>query len=36
MGRIGTADEVAEAIMWLMSDGAGYIVGARLPISGGR
>jgi NAD(P)-dependent dehydrogenase (short-subunit alcohol dehydrogenase family) len=36
MGRIGTADEVAEAIMWLMSDGAGYIVGARLPIGGGR
>lgn len=36
MGRIGSAEEVAEAIMWLMSDGSSYIVGARLPIAGGR
>lgn len=36
MGRIGSAEEVAEAILWLMSDGSSYIVGARLPIAGGR
>jgi NAD(P)-dependent dehydrogenase (short-subunit alcohol dehydrogenase family) len=36
MGRAGTADEVAEAVLWLISDAAAYISGAVLPISGGR
>ena len=36
MGRGGTADEVAEAILWLMSDAASFVTGARLPVSGGR
>jgi NAD(P)-dependent dehydrogenase (short-subunit alcohol dehydrogenase family) len=36
MGRAGTADEVAEAIMWLASDASGYVTGSRLDVSGGR
>lgn len=36
MGRAGSADEVAQAIMWLLSDDASYVTGAVLPVSGGR
>jgi NAD(P)-dependent dehydrogenase (short-subunit alcohol dehydrogenase family) len=36
MGRAGTADEVAEAIMFLMSEKAAYSIGAFLTVSGGR
>ncbi|HYD68473.1 SDR family oxidoreductase [Azospirillum sp.] len=36
MGRAGTADEVAETILWLLSDAASYITGAQLNVSGGR
>jgi NAD(P)-dependent dehydrogenase (short-subunit alcohol dehydrogenase family) len=36
MGRIGTAQECAEAIVWLMSGEAAYMTGANLLISGGR
>ena len=36
MRRIGTADEVANAIVWLMSDEASYVTGATLNVSGGR
>jgi NAD(P)-dependent dehydrogenase (short-subunit alcohol dehydrogenase family) len=36
MGRIGTAEECAEAILWLMSNEAAYMTGALIPISGGR
>ena len=36
MGRGGSAEEVAEAIMWLASDKASYTSGALLDISGGR
>jgi NAD(P)-dependent dehydrogenase (short-subunit alcohol dehydrogenase family) len=36
MGRTGTAEEVAEAILWLASDAASYITGILVPISGGR
>ena len=36
MGRIGTAEECAEAIVWLMSSEAAYMTGALIPISGGR
>jgi len=36
MKRIGTAEEVAQAILWLMSDDASYVTGAILDVSGGR
>ncbi len=36
MGRAGTADEVAETILWLVSDQASYVTGAILSVSGGR
>lgn len=36
MQRAGSADEVAEAIVWLMSDAASYTTGAVLDVSGGR
>ncbi len=36
MGRTGSADEVAAAVLWLASDEASYITGIIVPISGGR
>ncbi len=36
MGRGGSADEVAEAILYLLSEGASYITGANLRVSGAR
>jgi NAD(P)-dependent dehydrogenase (short-subunit alcohol dehydrogenase family) len=36
MGRLGTAEEVAKVILWLLSDEASYVTGARIPIDGGR
>lgn len=36
MKRGGTAEEVAEAILWLASDKASYVTGAILDVSGGR
>jgi NAD(P)-dependent dehydrogenase (short-subunit alcohol dehydrogenase family) len=36
MGRVGTAEEVAEAVLWLLSAEAAYVTGVILPISGGR
>jgi NAD(P)-dependent dehydrogenase (short-subunit alcohol dehydrogenase family) len=36
MKRIGTAEEIANAIVWLMSDEASYVTGAILDVSGGR
>jgi NAD(P)-dependent dehydrogenase (short-subunit alcohol dehydrogenase family) len=36
MKRGGTADEVARAILWLLSDGASYVTGATIDVSGGR
>jgi NAD(P)-dependent dehydrogenase (short-subunit alcohol dehydrogenase family) len=36
IGRAGKADEVAEAVVFLLSNAAGYIAGASLRVSGGR
>ncbi|MFE4197279.1 SDR family oxidoreductase [Paenarthrobacter sp. NPDC056912] len=36
MGRGAEPEEIAAAALWLMSDNAGYITGAVLPVSGGR
>jgi NAD(P)-dependent dehydrogenase (short-subunit alcohol dehydrogenase family) len=36
MGRGGQADEVAAAVLWLLSDQASYVTGAILDVSGGR
>ena len=36
MKRIGTADEIAEAVLFLMGAGASYVTGANLKVSGGR
>ena len=36
VGRLGTPQEVANAILWLLSDKAAYVTGALLPVTGGR
>jgi NAD(P)-dependent dehydrogenase (short-subunit alcohol dehydrogenase family) len=36
MQRPGTADEVAQAIVWLLSPAASYVTGTTLDVSGGR
>jgi NAD(P)-dependent dehydrogenase (short-subunit alcohol dehydrogenase family) len=36
LGRIGTAQEVASAALFLASDEAAYINGVCLPVDGGR
>ena len=36
MGRAGRAEEVAEAVVWLLSDAASYTTGAIVDVAGGR
>jgi len=36
MGRPGTADELAEGILFLLSDAASYVTGSVLNVAGGR
>jgi NAD(P)-dependent dehydrogenase (short-subunit alcohol dehydrogenase family) len=36
MQRGGTADEVAESILWLCSDSSSYLTGTFIDVTGGR
>ncbi|BAF90192.1 dehydrogenases [Azorhizobium caulinodans ORS 571] len=36
LGRPGRADEVGEAIVWLLSDAASYVTGSIMDVTGGR
>jgi NAD(P)-dependent dehydrogenase (short-subunit alcohol dehydrogenase family) len=36
MKRVGTAEEIANAVVWLMSDEASYVTSAVLDVTGGR
>lgn len=36
IGRAGTAEEVAAAVVWLLGDGASYCTGSVLDVAGGR
>jgi NAD(P)-dependent dehydrogenase (short-subunit alcohol dehydrogenase family) len=35
MGRLGTAEEIAQAALYLVSDEAAFVTGAAFPIDGG-
>jgi NAD(P)-dependent dehydrogenase (short-subunit alcohol dehydrogenase family) len=36
IGRGGSPEEIANAILWLLNDDAGYLLSANLVVSGGR
>jgi len=36
MGRLGSAEEIAQTVVWLCSDAAGYLTGVALPVDGGE
>ena len=36
MGRVGDAEEIAETVLWLLSDRASFVAGANIRVAGGR
>jgi NAD(P)-dependent dehydrogenase (short-subunit alcohol dehydrogenase family) len=36
MGRVGEAEEIAEAVLWLLSKRASFVAGANIRVAGGR
>jgi NAD(P)-dependent dehydrogenase (short-subunit alcohol dehydrogenase family) len=36
IGRVGQPEEVARAIVWLLSDDASYVAGSNLDVAAGR
>jgi NAD(P)-dependent dehydrogenase (short-subunit alcohol dehydrogenase family) len=36
LGRVGTPEDVAETILWLLSDAASFVTGTVVEVSGGR
>ena len=35
ISRLGRADEIAAAVLWLCSPGASFVIGVALPVDGG-
>ena len=36
MGRLGLPEEVAKAVVWMLTDASSYTTGAAIPVDGGR